>query len=232
MGSGLARHVSWPLRLGAALTVIAGGIAHSPQLGHAWSRCHDRDGGCPRYLNVETKEGTARLTVDRSCRSGWRHRWGRADARQTIRQWLHGDAANGRGNLCIKLANSVDQIRITSLGGHCGYEDGEANTPGPDTLLKRGRYHHSGIAVAGCHARMGTVRFGGVALNFADGYGFGDTYAAGHFYGVYDGFKNRAVGRTGASVWQISKYNTFHYRVEILARGSANWARPDDDNGR
>ena len=127
----------------------------------------------------------------------------------------------------MPLAGKVDEVRVTSLGGHCGYEDGEVNTPGPDITLKRGRYDPAGIALIGCHARVGDVRFGGVALDFADGYGFGDAYAAGHFYGVYDGFKNRGVGKTGGSVWQISQYNTFHYRVEILARGCANWSRID-----
>jgi len=42
---------------------------------------------------------------------------------------------------------------------------------------------------------MHTQAFGGIALRFADGHGFGDSYAEGHFYGVNDGFGSRAVAR-------------------------------------
>ena len=229
MGSTIARHVSGLTKLGSAIALVIGLIA--PSQGSAWPRCTGEDDACTRYLNVVTDQGTARLSVDRSCSSGWRHEWRRADAHQTIRQWLAADAGNGRGGLCVPLDSTVDEIRITSIGGHCGYEDSAANTPGPDATLRRGRSAPANLTLTGCHARIGDQRFGGVALDFADGYGFGDTYAAGHFYGVYDGFKNRAVGRTGGSVWRISQYNTFHHRVEILAHGSANWGETDN-NGR
>jgi hypothetical protein len=225
MGSGIARYLAGPVMLGILVLVLW------PAPGHAWPRCDDEDDPCPRYLNVVMDQGTARLSVDRSCRAGWRHEWRRADTHRTIRQWLNAHAVNGRGSLCVRLDRRVDEIRIASIGGHCGYDGGEANAPGPGATLRRGRSGPARLMLTGCHARIGEQSFGGIALRFADGYGFGDSYATGHFYGVYDGFKNRAVGRTGGSVWQISRYNTFHYRVEILARGSANWGWTDD-NGR
>jgi hypothetical protein len=229
MGSGFARHLAGSVMLGTLVLVLVSGLVLWPERGHAWSRCHGEDDICTLYLNVVTDQGTARLSVDRSCGKGWRHEWRRADAHQTIRQWLAADAGNGRGGLCVLLDGRVDEIRITSIGGHCGYEDGAANAPGPGVTLRQGRSTPANLTLTGCHASIGDLRFGGVALDFADGYGFGDTYAAGHFYGVYDGFRNRAVGRTGGSVWRISQYNTFHYRVEILAHGSTNWGRTDNN---
>ena len=75
------------------------------------------------------------------------------------------------------------------------------------------------------------MAFGGIALDFADGYGFGDSYATGYFYGVYDGYGRGTVRPTHASVWQISQFNTYHYRVEILADGSPDWRAdfPEED---
>lgn len=230
MGSRLARQVAGPMKLGAVVAVLGGTLVLFPMPGHAWPRCHDEDDACTGYLTIVTDQGTARLSVERSCRGGWRHQWGRADARRTIRQWLNADADRGRGRLCIPLAGPVDEIRIASLGGHCGYEGGEANTPGPGAALRRGGAASAEIALTGCHARVGDQRFGGIALDFADGYGFGDAYAAGYFYGVYDGFGRRGVGLTGASVWRISEFNTFHYRIEIFARGRPDWGRGDDDD--
>ena len=227
MGSRIARQLAGPITLAA---VLAASLVLYSAPGQAWPRCHDEDDACTRYLNVVTHEGSARLSVDRSCRGGWRHRWGRADAHQTIRQWLDAAAARGRGRLCVPLASRVDEIRIASLGGHCGYEGGDTSTPGPDVALRRGRIPPAEIALTGCHARVGDQRFGGIALDFADGYGFGDAYAAGYFYGVYDGFGRRGVGLTGATVWRISEFNTFHYRIEILARGRLDWGRGDDDD--
>ncbi len=81
---------------------------------------------------------------------------------------------------------------------------------------------------SGCHARIGAaetgeVAYGGIALDFADGYGFGDAYAAGYFYGVYDGFGAGAVGPLGATVYAISAHNTDHDRVDIRVRGRTDW---------
>jgi hypothetical protein len=182
------------------------------------------DDDCPRfYLNVAARQGEARFSVDRTCRGGWRHAWSRADARHRVRQWLDGRAAAGAGGLCIALAPQVDEVRIAPLGGHCGYEDGEANQPAPGVTLKAGYRGRHAATVAGCHARIGGQGFGGVALRFADGYGFGDAYATGYFYGVYDGFGRGRIRPTDASVWRISQFNTYHYRVEVLANGSPDW---------
>ncbi len=230
MGSRLARQMAGPMKLGATVAVLAAGLVLAPAPGHAWPRCHDEEDGCISYLNVVTHQGDARLSVERSCRGGLRHQWGRADARQTIQQWLDAAAARGRGRLCVQLHDRVNEIRVRALGGHCGYEDGEVHVPGPGSILRRGGAASAEIALNGCHARVGDQRFGGIALDFADGYGFGDAYAAGYFYGVYDGFGRRGVGSIGASVWQISQYNTFHYRIEILARGRLDWGRGDDDD--
>jgi len=75
--------------------------------------------------------------------------------------------------------------------------------PGKDVVLRRGSGSATTV-LTGCHARIGDVAFGGIALDFADGYGFGDSYASGYFYGVYDGFGRDRVSPTGASLWQIS----------------------------
>ena len=229
MGSRIARRLAGPMKLGAAMAVLAASFVLFSAPGQAWPRCHDEDDACTRYLNVVTHQGSARLSVDRSCRGGWRHRWGRADAHQTIRQWLDAAAARGRGRLCVPLPNRVDEIRIMLLGGHCEYQDGEVTAP-LGVALRRGRAAPAEIALTGCQARIGDQRFGGIALDFADGYGFGDAYAAGYFYGVYDGFGRRGVGSIGASVWQISQYNTLHYRIEIVAHGRIDWGRGDDDD--
>jgi len=192
-----------------------------------WPACYQwRDeGACPiLYLNVTTHQGDASLSVEDYCRGAWRHAWGQADARQVIRQWLDGTAARGQGSLCIPLAPEVDEIVVEPLGGHCGYESGEASKPGMGDRLWPGGPGR--LKLAGCHARLHTQAFGGIALRFADGYGFGDSYAEGHFYGVYDGFGGRAVGGTGASVFRIADFNSFHYRIEILAGGSAGWRQP------
>ena len=188
-----------------------------------WPRCHHDDGCSELYLNVVTERGQARLRVSETCGAGWHHSWGRADARRTIRQWLNDDSRHGSGHLCIRLASEVDEIRVTALGGHCGYPDGTANRPGPNITLRRGAGNSAVTELTGCHARIGAIAFGGVALDFADGYGFGDAYAEGYFYGVYDGWRRDAVRPLGASVWDISQFNTFHYRVEILAGGSGSW---------
>ena len=229
MGSRSARLTPGLAAAGLLLAVLTA-MHDAAAADTAWPRCRpSRDDGCPRlYLNVVTSQGDAALTVERRCRGHWRHRWGRADARQTIRQWLDARAAGAMGGVCIPLEDRVNEIRVSSLGGHCGYGDGEVAAPAIGAGLRSGG--PGAITLAGCHARIGEAAFGGIALRFADGYGFGDAYAAGYFYGVYDGFGRRGVGSTGASVWRISEFNTFHYRIEILACGHAAWGWNDDDD--
>jgi hypothetical protein len=206
------------------------------RLGRAagWPECRARrdEGTCPVfYLNAATRGGDANLSVDASCTAPGQHEWGRADAHQTIRQWLDAEAEHGAGAVCIPLGREVDEIIVTSLGGHCGYGGSEANAPGAGGRLRRGG--PSQLTLTGCHARIGTQGFGGIALRFADSYGFGDSYAEGYFYGVYDGFGRVAVGGTGASVFQIAEFNTFHYRIQILAGGSPDWRQPfPEENDR
>lgn len=206
-----------------------------------WPRC-DRD-ECPQaYLNVETDRGDARLSVSSACIGEWRHVWGVNDARRTIRQWLNADAAKGRGRLCIPLHPAVDEIRITSIGGHCGY-DGEdvtasKNAPSRDLVLRRSYGGTFSTILTGCHATIGTkdtgkVSFGGIALNFADGYGFGDSYTENFVYGVYDGFGSDRVRPFGVSLRAIGDFNTFHYRIDVLAGGRSEWSWANlEENGR
>jgi len=199
-----------------------------------WLECQARrdEDTCPvLYLNGGTHGGDAVLSVDPTCTGGWRHEWGRADAHQAIRQWLDAKAEHGAGAVCIPLGREVDEIVVTPLGGRCGYEDSEANAPGTGGRLRRGGANR--LTLTGCHAHIGTQNFGGIALRFADSYGFGDSYAEGYFYGIYDGFGRAAVGGTGASVFQIAEFNTFHYRIQILAGGSPGWRQPfPEENDR
>lgn len=234
MGSRLARQLC-----GLAVFILhlaaSGFAAATASAADTWPQCFaaGEDDNClPLYLNVTTAQGSASLTVERTCTSDWRHAWRQADARQAIRQWIDGAAASASGALCIPLSNQVTEVRAVPLGGHCGYAGMEINTPGPGGVMRQGGL--ASLSLIGCHARIQDLTFGGVALRFADGYGFGDSYATGYFYGVYDGFGNRAVGPTGASVWRISDFNTFHYQVEILAGGSPDWRQPlpEEDHGR
>ncbi|MBK1669803.1 hypothetical protein CKO28_17335 [Rhodovibrio sodomensis] len=224
----------------AALAGLLGAPAAFAQDG--WPRCWRAD-DCPAvFLSVTTVRGDARLAVSRACAGDWWHVWGRADARETIRQWLDDRAATGQGSLCIPLHPQVDEIRVTPTGGHCGEtewpEIARANRPGPGAVLRRGYGGAATATVTGCHARIGNaelgeLRYGGVALDFADGYVFGDSYADGYFYGVYDGFGRGRVRPFGATVAAISEFNTYHYRVEIRANGSAAWTwNPQEDRGR
>lgn len=228
----------------ATTMIVAGLIAlPAPAMSAAgWPSCW-RDDGCPSlYLNVFTSQGDATLSVDRSCAASWRHVWGQRDTRQTIVQWLDADAARASGALCIPLHPDTDEIRIVSTGGHCGEqaapEIASASQPGGDVLLRRSYGGAASVTLPGCHARIGNaeideVAYGGVALDFADGYGFGDSYAAGYFYGVYDGFGQGRVRPFDAAVYAISEFNTYHYRVEILARGRADWTWGNtEDQGR
>jgi len=211
-----------------------------------WPRCQ-RDEECHGfYLNIVTRQGDATVTVGRSCTGAWRHVWHAPDARGTIRQWLDENAAAASGLLCIPLHPNVDEIRITSTGGHCGFEGdtaiASASKPGGDVVLQRSYGGGMGAAslatLPGCHARIGNqeigeVAYGGIALDFSDGFGFGDSYAAGYFYGVYDGFGTGRVRPFWATVYAISEFNTYHYRVEILANGRDGWMWGNlEDHGR
>jgi len=232
-----------PLEMVGAVALAVVLAAPPAMAEESWPHCW-RDDDCPGFfLTVMTARGDARLSVSRSCSGAWKHIWNKRDAREIIRQWLDDEAATARGSLCIPLHPDVDEIRIASIGGHCGEIDfpeiAAANRPGDGAVLQRG---YGGIASAtfeGCHARIGLspnvseVAYGGVALDFNDGYVFGDTYADGHFYGVYDGFGTGRVRPFGASVSAISEFNTYHYRVEILANGRESWTWGDDEeNGK
>ena len=215
-----------------------------------WPRCQ-RDEGCPGfYLNIVTRQGEAIVSVGRSCAGAWRHIWRAPDARGTISQWLDAKAATASGSLCIPLHPNVDEIRIASTGGHCGFEGdtaiASASKPGGDVVLRRsyggGMGAASSATLPGCHARIGNqeigeVAYGGIALDFSDGFGFGDSYATGYFYGVYDGLGIGRVRQFRATVYAISEFNTYHYRVEILANGQDGLAWSDfggnsEDRGR
>jgi hypothetical protein len=229
----LAAVAAAPLVLFAAPEPDAAQLAWPVDQPEGWPECQVRrdESTCPvLYLDAAIRGGDAVLSVDQACTATWRHEWGRADAHQTIRQWLDTEAEDGTGAVCIPLGRDVDEIVVTSLGGHCGYEDSEANAPGAGSRLRRGGA--SRLTLTGCHARIGTQRFGGIALRFADAYGLGDSYAEGHFYGIYDGFGRATVGSTGASVFQIAEFNTFHYRIQILAGGSIHWrqAFPEEND--
>lgn len=221
------------------------GTGASPEaatLTEGWPGCRGEDGCSALYLNVTTRQGNATVSVDRACAASRRHTWRRRDARQVIVQWLDAAAGRARGSLCIPLHPEIDEIRITSAGGHCGEqavpEIASASLPGGNAVLRRASGRPATVTLPGCHARIGNAQagemaYGGIALNFSDGYGFGDSYAAGHFYGVYDGFGGDSVRPFGASVYAISEFNTYHYRVEILAHGRDDWMWDTrEDNGR
>ena len=211
----------------ALLTAIRPAQADGYDYGCDWL------GSCEQsFLNVVTAQGDANLSVDRSCAGDWRHRWGSGDARQTIRQWVNERAGSGSGSLCIPLHPNVSEVRITSTGGHCGFDADDiltfASAPGADGILRIGFGYGASVSLSGCHAgigndEIGTVTYGGIVLDFADGYGFGDSYASGIFYGVYDGFRNRGVQPFGASAYGLSEFNTYHYRIDILANGRTDW---------
>ena len=228
-----------PLKWAAGAALASLITAPPASANEGWPYCW-RDDDCPGfYLTVTTVRGDARLSVSRSCAGGWRHVWHKRDARETIRQWLDADAATARGSLCIPLHPQVDEIRVSSIGGHCGETDfpeiASANMPGDGAVHARGYGSAASATFEGCHARIGPdageggVAYGGIALDFADGYVFGDSYADGHFYGVYDGFGRGRVRPFGASVAAISQFNTYHYRVEILANGRESWTWGDNE---
>ena len=223
----------------AAIVAFIGLIAAPAAFAaEGWPRCW-RDDDCPGFfLNVTTSQGDAKVSVRRACEGQWRHVWGRSDARNTIRQWLEGEAAGASGSLCIPLHPDVDEIRVISTGGHCGEaglpDIAWANEPGADVVLRRGTGAAASATFEGCHARIGNseiseVAYGGVALRFSDGYVFGDSYAETDFYGVYDGFGPSSVKPFGASAAAISEFNTYHYRIEILANGRDGWRWGDQE---
>jgi hypothetical protein len=206
-----------------------------------WPYCSDADICVPKYLNVGDAAGQ-RSAVDRPKLFWWLGTClgcsGRAPHAATVDERR---LAVGRGMFCVALHPDVDQVRVTSQGGHCG-EPGlpelvSASRPGPDIILRSSVSLQATPFSLGCqrHDRTGDekeVAYGGVALNFADGYGFGDSYAAGLFYGVYDGFGLGRVRPFQATVAAISEFNTYHYRVEVLADGRADWTWPVRDDNR
>jgi len=230
------------LELAGALALVCLVTAQAAVAEEGWPRC-SRDDNCPdTYLNVVTRQGDATISVGKTCAGQWRHVWGKPDAHQTIMQWLDANAATAGGSLCIPLHPLVDEIRIASTGGHCGeaaaLEIAFASKPGGDAVLRRSFGGATSATLPGCHARIGTteigeIAYGGIALDFSDSYGFGDSYAKSHFYGVYDGFGAGHVQPLGASVYAISEFNTYHYRVEILAHGWDGWRWGNtEDHGR
>ena len=224
--------------------VLALLMAVRPALAEGGDRQCGGYGGCTQsFLNVVTKQGNANVSVGQFCAGGWRHIWQRNDARQTISQWLDRAAGSGSGSLCIPLHPDVNEIRIISTGGHCGFDENDlltfANVPGSGGTLRFGFGGGSYIALAGCHAgigndELGRVSYGGIVLDFADGYGFGDSYASGFFYGVYDGFRSGGIRPFGASIYALSEFNTYHYHVELLAdgRGDWRWGHHEERSGR
>ena len=219
-------------------------MAIRPALAEGGGRDCGPYGNCGEtFLNIVAHQGNANVSVGQSCAGTWQHTWQRNDARQTIRQWLNRSAASGSGSLCIPLHPDVNEVRITSAGGHCGFDEDDlltfANAPGSGGILRFGFGGSSSIDLAGCHAgignhELGRVKYGGIVLDFADGYGFGDSYATGFFYGVYDGFKSGGVRPFGASVYALSEFHTYHYSIEILAngRGDWRWGYQDERSGR
>jgi len=234
-----------PLKTAGAMVLALTFAVPAPAISNeGWPQCYqNRDDYCPGfYLNVVTRQGDAIVSVGRSCAGVWRHIWRAPDARGTISQWLDANAAAASGSLCIPLHPDVDEIRITSTGGNCGFEGDDtitfASKPGDDVVLRRSYGASFSATLPGCHARIGNmeigeVAYGGVALDFSDGFGFGDSYAAGYFYGVYDGFGTGRVRPFQATVYAISEFNTYHYRVEILANGRDGWTWGNmEDRGR
>lgn len=220
MGSGLARRLS-VLSLGLLI-----GLAGTPVLAEP-SGC-GRDGCAERYFNAVTDHGNVELSIDSRCLTAWRHVWGERDARRTIRQWLDKEADGATGGVCIPVDERVTGFRVTSLGGHCGYAQGTANEPRANMTLRPG--HADRPIVTGCHATLAGARFGGIALRFADGYGLGDSYLRGYFYGVYDGFGEETVAPFGKSVFTLAEHNTYRYRIELMA-GTRPW-QPNRESDR
>ena len=224
--------------IAAALAFAAAVTALPVPAAADWSHCWHEDHCQAHHLNVVLAQGNATVTVTRSCTSSRRHLWRRHDASGRITQWLDAAAATGRGAICIPLHPLVDEVVVTPTGGHCGHQvDGvtsHANEPGPGAVLRQGGRWSA--TVTGCHARIGleatgVTSFGGIALEFADGFGFGDAYAEDYFYGVYDGFGQQGIQPFPASVYAISAHNTYHYRIQILRNGSDLWWWGWNDGG-
>ena len=219
-------------RLGAMALAVLLSMPAAAMADDGWGGCW-WGGDCDRrYLNITTRQGNATLSIGYSCLGAWRHVWGRPDARGTISQWLNADAAFASGSLCVELPAEIHEVRVISMGGHCGQEvDGvtvRASKPGGNTVLRRAFGAGNTVSLPGCHVRMGigedgAISHGGIALDFADGYGFGDSYARGFFYSIYDGFGARGVRPFGVDLRAIGEFNTYHYRIEIPAMGHGGW---------
>jgi len=215
---------------GTAALVLFLSLPDAAMADDGWGGCWWGDECSRQYLNITIRQGNATLSRGYTCLGAWRHVWGMADARGTIRQWLNDNAAFASGSLCVLLPAEVGEIRITSLSGHCGQEvDGitaRASKPSRNVVLRR--TFGSAITLPGCHVRMGNgedgaISFGGIALDFADGYGFGDSYARGFFYSIYDGFGTSRVRPFGVDLRAIGEFNTYHYRIEIPGMGYGGW---------
>ena len=109
----------------------------------------------------------------------------------------------------------------------------------PDDGAVLRRPWRGSVTVSGCHARISdllsdelALRFGGVAFRFADGFGLGDSYVAGTFYGVYDAFGDDGLSPFNEPVFKIAEYNTHLFDVDVLdGRGRPWWPEIDDDSG-
>ena len=191
----------------------------------------------PFYLNILTRQANAEFAVGRYCQRGRLHKWGERDASDSIRQWLHDDADVASHRICIRLDDRVAEVRITPIGGHCGHEFAAAMEPDDGAVLRRP--WRGSVTVSGCHASISdllsdelALRFGGVAFRFADGFGLGDSYVAGTFYGVYDAFGDDGLSPFNEPVFKIAEYNTHLFDVDVLdGRGRPWWPEIDDDSG-
>lgn len=212
----------------AAAAATALGVWH----GVAVPERDDDPADRPLYLQVVTQHGRAEFRLLRACSSGRVHRWGRNDASDGIRQWLNKRAETAANRICVRLDERVGEVRITPLGGHCGDEFGIAAAPDDGAVLRRSQA--STASVSGCHAALAETRFGGIALRFADGFGVGDSYVAGIFYGAYDAFGKGRLAPVGAALFRIADLNTHHFRIDIRDRRGRTWqprSTPEPDTG-
>lgn len=203
------------------LLVTAAATALGVWHGAALPERDDDSADRPLYLQVVTQQGRADFRLLSTCPRGRVHRWGRSDATGRIRQWLDGAAQRAAYRLCLRLDGRVREVRITPLGGHCGEAFGRVEPPDEGAVLRRPRVITA--RVSGCHATLADTRFGGIALRFADGFGVGDSYVAGVFYGAYDAFGRGRLAPVGVALFRIADFNTHHFRVEIRDRRGRPW---------
>ncbi len=219
----------------ALMTTIQSAPADGDDDGCGWL------GNCGQsFLNVATAQGAATVSVGPSCAGDWHHNRANGDARQTVCQWLNGQADKGRGSLGVPPHPRVSEVRITSTGGHCGFDADDlpalAVASGSDRMLRFGFGNDGSVDLSGCHAGIGNddigrMTHGGILVEFADGYAFGDSFASSHSYGVYGGSQNRSVLPFTATVYALSEFNTDHYRIDTLAEDRGNWRWGYDNEG-